>query len=256
MIVDAVLTPAELPALATRDLSHTTCVVIDVLRATSSMLTALKNGAREIHPVTEIAEALAIKEKFPNAVLAGERHGFRIQKNLTGSVDFDLGNSPRDFTATAVAGRSIIWTTTNGTRALRACAHAQSILLGAIVNLRAVTDLIDRSQPSRLTLVCAGTVEEPAFEDILTAGAMIDSLMRRRPHLECSDSAQVAWRTFCQTGVDRRALIESSSNARRLLAKPDFAPDVPLCLEPDSVPINAQMNHDGVIQLIQTPATS
>src|SRR4030095_1518953 len=112
MIVDAVLTPAELPALSSRELQHTTCAVIDVLRATSSMLTALTNGAVEMVPVSEIAEALAMKEKLPDALLAGERHGVRIQRSLTGSVDFDLGNSPRDFAAGNVAGRSIIWTTT------------------------------------------------------------------------------------------------------------------------------------------------
>jgi 2-phosphosulfolactate phosphatase len=247
MIIDAILTPAELPALMKRDLRSTTCVVIDVLRATSSMLTALQNGAREIHPVAEIDEALALKTRLPSALLAGERRGVRIQKDLTGSLDFDLGNSPRDFTASAVADRSIIWTTTNGTRALRACAHAERILLGALLNLRALAELLERMEPPHLTLVCAGTIEEPAFEDIFTAGALIDALMRRHVRVECKDSAQVVWRTFCHTGDDQRSLIESSLNARRLLQKPDLAPDVPICLEANSVPLIAAMNRDGVI---------
>src|SRR5215203_5020237 len=97
MTVEAILTPAEFPALAARDLSQTTCVVFDVLRATSSMLTAMNNGAAEIIPVIEIAEALAVKKQRPEVRLAGERNGKLIRKDLTGSIDFDFGNSPRDF---------------------------------------------------------------------------------------------------------------------------------------------------------------
>src|SRR5215212_2892571 len=105
MTVETILTPAEFPALAVRDLSATTCVVFDVLRATSSMLTALNNGAEEIIPVVEIAEALAVKQGRPEVLLAGERHGLRITRELTGSVDFDFGNSPRDFTPDKVRGQ-------------------------------------------------------------------------------------------------------------------------------------------------------
>jgi len=248
MIVEAVLTPAELPALSRRDLSQVTCVVIDVLRATSSMLTALRNGAHEIHPVAEIAEALAIRERIPDALLAGERNGARILRNLTGSIDFDLGNSPRDFTASAVEGRPVIWTTTNGTRALRASAHAQHVFLGALINLRVTADLLEQVQPIHLIFVCAGTREEPAFEDIFTAGALIDLLMRRDTRLECKDSAHVALQTFRQSGDARAALIAGSLNARALLARPDLAPDVPICLEANTVPLTAEMDHAGVIR--------
>src|SRR6185503_9164499 len=122
MQIEVALSPAEFPALATRDLSATTCVVFDVLRATSSMLVALNNGAEAIVPVSEIFEALAIRQKQPSVLLAGERNGLRIGKELTGSVDFDFGNSPRDFSAEKILGKTIAWTTTNGTRALRACA--------------------------------------------------------------------------------------------------------------------------------------
>jgi len=117
-------TPAEFEALSKRDLSKSTCVVFDVLRATSSMVTALANGAEAIIPVSEISEALEIKRKDPQVLLAGERDGLRIEANLTGSISFDLGNSPREFTKEKVTGKKIVITTTNGTRALRACAHA------------------------------------------------------------------------------------------------------------------------------------
>src|SRR5688500_17511725 len=163
MNIDAVLTPAEFPALTQRDLSRTTCVVFDVLRATSSMLTALNNGAEAIIPVSEIPEALTIKAKQPDTLLAGERHGLRIRKELTGSIDFDFGNSPRDFTPEKIRGKTIAWTTTNGTRALRSSAHAEMILVGGLVNLRSLTELLDTLRPKQLLLVCAGTFETGAF---------------------------------------------------------------------------------------------
>jgi 2-phosphosulfolactate phosphatase len=209
------------------------------------MITALANGAREILPAAEIAEALAMKQRFPDFLLAGERHGLRIQKNLTGSMDFDLGNSPREFTAANVAGRSIIWTTTNGTRALRACASAEIVVLASLINLDTVVDHLQQTLPPRLIFVCAGTIEAAAFEDIFTAGALISALRSRGLDIECSDAAQVAWRSFRDTGNDRNALIQSSSNARKLLANPDLIADVAICLSPNTVRLNALMNRDG-----------
>lgn len=248
MTVEAILTPAEFPALAARDLSQSTCVVFDVLRATSSMLTALDNGAQEIIPVAEIAEALAIKQRRPEVLLAGERNGLRIRRALTGSIDFDFGNSPRDFTPEKVGGKSIAWTTTNGTRALRACAHAEMVLLGALVNLRSVADILDQLRPRQLLLVCAGTFEDAAFEDVFAAGALIDSLPQLIKPGALSDAAQLAWRSYRDVGGNSNALIESSLNARRLLANPDLASDVPLCLAHDSVPLNASLLTNGSVR--------
>src|SRR5258705_49295 len=97
MKIETILTPAELPALAQRDLRQTACVVFDVLRATSTFVTALHHGARAIIPVSEIAEALEIKkaesrkQKAETILLGGERNGVRIS---AGGIDFDLGNSP------------------------------------------------------------------------------------------------------------------------------------------------------------------
>lgn len=248
MTVETILTPAEFPSLGARDLSQTTCVVFDVLRATSSMLTALNNGAEEILPVSEIAEALAIKQQRPDVLLAGERNGLRIRKELTGSIDFDFGNSPRDFTSEKVNGKAIAWTTTNGTRALRACAHAEMILLGALVNLHSVADILGQLRPRQLLLVCAGTFEDAAFEDLFAAGALVDSLQRLIKPGALSDSAQLVWRGYRQVGDDSNALTESSLNARRLLANPDLAPDVPLCLRLNSIELNAALMNDGSVR--------
>src|SRR4051812_40488220 len=163
--LEALFSPAEYSALHPRDLSRTTCVVFDVLRATTTMLTALANGALEIIPVSEIPEALALREKDSRLLLAGERGGVRIMAGQSGGVDFDFGNSPREFTEEKVRGRRIAITTTNGTRALRACSHAAEILVGSFLNLSALAKVIGNSAQPNILIVCAGTVDEASLED-------------------------------------------------------------------------------------------
>ena len=141
MKLDAALTPADISRLPERDLRGTTCVVFDVLRATSSMITALANGASEIFPVKTIDEARALRGQMPDALLGGERHGERIE-------GFDLGNNPFDYIP--VAGKRIISTTTNGTIALRACERAGRVLLGALLNLAALREELTRSRPAEV----------------------------------------------------------------------------------------------------------
>ena len=177
MILDAALTPADIAMLPERDLGATTCVVFDILRATSSMVTALAHGAAEIHPVKTIEEAFALRKAMPDAVLGGERHGVRIE-------GFDVGNNPFEYAA--FAGRRIISTTTNGTIALRACDRAQRVLVGALLNLAAVRDEIARTQPAQLLLVCAGTFETFALEDSIAAGLLASEF----PNAELTDAAR------------------------------------------------------------------
>ena len=177
MKIDAILSPAELPALAKRDLRNATCVVFDVLRATSTFVTALHNGARAIMPVSEIAEALACRQKQPDLLLGGERDGVKIRAAQTGGMDFDLGNSPREYTPEKVRGKTIVSTTTNGTRALRACAGAPTVLAASFLNLTATAQFIRRLQPAEVLLVCAGTRENIATEDVLAAGALAEMLI-------------------------------------------------------------------------------
>src|SRR2546430_15928906 len=160
--VEVLFTPADFATLEGRDLSETVCVVFDVLRATSSMVTALANGASAIIPVAEISDALKLRREEPRMLLAGERDGVRILNHLTGSIAFDLGNSPREFTGQKIAGRPIAMTTTNGTRALRACILAWTTFNSSFLILRATTDLLLREPPSQLILVCSGTFEQAA----------------------------------------------------------------------------------------------
>jgi 2-phosphosulfolactate phosphatase len=231
--LEVLFTPAEFSALKQRDLSGTVCVVFDVLRATTSMVTALAGGATRIFPVGEITEALELKRRHPGALLAGERDGLRIRGAQAGGIDFDLGNSPREFTRQRVAGREIIMTTTNGTRALQACSGAKRIVTGAVVNLAAAGKWIDRERPARLLVICAGTFEEAAYEDTWAAGALCDLTWNLFEGGAVADSAHIAREVYLGAQREPPAALQHSRNARRLLANSDLRADVAFCWQRD-----------------------
>jgi len=246
MNIDAILTPAELPALARRDLRETACVVFDILRATSTFVTALHHGAKAVIPVSEIPEALAFKKKQPDALLGGERDGVRIRAGQTGGVDFDFGNSPREYTADKVAGKTIVSTTTNGTRAFRACTGARTVLAGSFLNLEATAAFLRQHSP--VLLVCAGTHESAALEDVLAAGALCELLSDDVNAL--SDAAQAAFHAFIAIRDDLALAVAHSRNARRVAAIPELQADVAYCLQRNIYPFVAAMDKDGRIQKI------
>ncbi len=249
--LEVLFTPADFSALASRDLSATHCVVYDVLRATTSMLTALANGANSILPVRDIPEAMKLHSKMPGALLAGERDGVRILAAQTGSVDFDHGNSPREFTIGVVANRDIIMTTTNGTRALQACAGAKQILAAAWLNLQATAVRLERDRAKHLIVVCAGTYEEAAYEDTLAAGALCDLVWDKFDANEISDSAQIARQIYLDTKNDAHAgLARHSKNARRLLSMPALRDDVAFCFQRDHLGCVAAMRN-GAVRIIE-----
>jgi len=245
--IEVLFTPAEFTALKDRDLRETICVVFDVLRATSTMVTALGNGAAGLVPVEQISEAIAYRARHPQVLLAGERQGVRIQAD---GVTFDLGNSPREFTPDAVGGRQIVMTTTNGTRALRACAHARRVLTASFLNLSATASALASCPPAPLLLVCSGTHEEAAYEDAVAAGALCDLLDRQAPDLTAADSALIARRLWQVERADPLHAISQSRNARRLLSLPELRDDVVYCLQPDRFPLVAELDANGVVRRV------
>ena len=247
MRLQTTFTPADFEALAQTDLSGTTCVVLDILRATSSMITALANGAEQILPVASIKEALAANAEHPEALLCGERDGLRITAAQTGGTEFDLGNSPREYTANLVAGKTLISTTTNGTRALRACSGAREIWVGSFLNLQATIDQLRLVKPERLVLVCSGTFEEAAMEDTLAAGAIADALWDLFDDIE--DSAQLARALHQSHGAKLAQSIRLAKNARHLLELPDLAGDVEFCIQRDIYSFTAMLKPDGVVEV-------
>jgi 2-phosphosulfolactate phosphatase len=247
--LEVLFTPAEFATLPQRDLTGTVCVVFDVLRATSTIVTALANGAAAVIPVAEIPEALALKHARPELLLGGEREGVRIRADLTGGVEFDLGNSPREFTRERVQGRTIVLTTTNGSRALRACAAAREVLASSFLNLRATAEHLQARPPANLLLVCSGTFDQAAFEDVLGAGALADLLWDRFARDAATDSARMAREIYLQHRDNLMRAMEHSRNGRRLLGNADLRDDVAWCLQRDAFPLVAKLERDAIIRL-------
>ena len=251
--VEVLFSTAEYSSLGQRDLSTTTCVVFDILRATSTMLTAFSNGAAEIAPVSEIEEALALRTQDPKLLLAGERGGHRIRAAQTDSVDFDFGNSPREFTRGKVEGRRIAITTTNGTRALRACAHAAEAQIGAFLNLSAAAAFVRASAHANVLLICAGTAEDASLEDTLAAGALVSLLASGSKEVEgaeeikLTDSAEIALATYQHHASNLVGAFGKARNGRKLLSIPELVDDVAYCLQRDILNFTATLS-GGVIR--------
>ena len=153
------------------DLAGGTAVVIDVLRASTTIAYALAAGAKEIVPCLEVADALKLAEHCSKdeIVLGGEREGVAIE-------GFQLGNSPEEYTPYRVGGKQIIFTTTNGTRAMLQARAAAEVLIASFVNASAVVRrLFDRE---RVHIVCAGTDGNISQDDVLVAGLLVERLQR------------------------------------------------------------------------------
>jgi len=168
----AVLNVYALPTLVKpQELAGGTAVVIDVLRTSTTIVHALEAGAREVIPCLEVADARAVAAQHTDqdVLLGGERGGLPID-------DFDLGNSPGEYVPHRVGGKTIVFTSTNGTRALDHAAGADRVLIGAFVNATAVYhELLGREQ---IHLLCAGTRGQISQDDVLFAGLLVERLQR------------------------------------------------------------------------------
>jgi 2-phosphosulfolactate phosphatase len=244
--LEVLFAPAEFAALTERHLPRTTCVVFDVFRATSTIVTALAHGAESVIPVAEILEALAWRKKRPDVLLAGEREGLRIRADLTGGIDFDLGNSPSEFTGAHVKDRTIVLSTTNGSRALRACANAKAVLASSFLNLQATADYLNANFCDEVLLVCSGTHDEAAYEDALGAGALVELLWNRFSGGTVTDSARIALQIYQQNSRDLLRAAEHCRNGRRLLSMPELRDDVAWCLKRDEFPLVAKMEGEVI----------
>ena len=156
--------------VAPAELAGGVVVVIDVLRATTVIVHALAHGARAVVAAASIEEARLAASRWPalERLLGGERHGVTI-------TGFDLDNSPFSYSPEVVAGQTIVFTTTNGTRALRWAEHAAEIRIAAFANLTAVVESL-REETRPVHLLCAGTDNRITGEDLLVAGALAEGL--------------------------------------------------------------------------------
>lgn len=187
-------------------------VVLDVLRATTTIVAAIANGAKAVVPAASSEEAvrMAANLERDGFLLAGERRSVRIE-------GFALGNSPAEMTPEAVAGRTIFLTTTNGTPALLAAHGGDPVLVGAAVNFSALAARARAIFLARgdLAIVCAGRERQFALEDAYAAGRLIKAVKRSRRRVSLNDAALVAL-LIADQYPDWRSALTASAAARQL----------------------------------------
>ena len=207
-------------------LAGATALVIDVLRASTTIVTAIGNGAACVLPVETVEEARARKLALgPDAILAGERHSDPPE-------GFDLGNSPLEFTPARVRGRAIVLTTSNGTRALTAAQGAAAVGVAALVNVGAAAAWAQR-RGTDVVLVCSGELGGPSLEDETCAGLLVARLTADTPGATVTPAAEAAHALGLRYGKDLGRLGRDAPHARGLEAK-GRAADVAFCLTLDS----------------------
>jgi 2-phosphosulfolactate phosphatase len=220
--VDVAFTPGLLAPAA---LAGATALVIDVLRASTSIVTALANGCLGVVPVGDPAEARERAAATPGALMAGERRG----EPLAG---FDLGNSPLEFTRARVGGRLVFLTTSNGTGALLAVRAAAAVGVTAFVNLSAAADWAAAGRRD-VVVACAGERGARSLEDEVCAGLLVERVLAAAPAAIAGPAAEEAARQARSYGADLGRLARDSSWARHLVAR-GRAGDVAACLTLDA----------------------
>jgi 2-phosphosulfolactate phosphatase len=221
--------PAQWRTLDEARRRDSVCVVIDVIRATTTIAAALAAGATGIRPVASVAEAELLKAADPARLLAGERHG-------VAPPGFDLGNSPRAALPPLVSGREIILTTTNGTQALAACADARAVVTCAFVNLSATAEKLRALGPPWIIL-CAGFEGNFGLDDAIVAGALTEAVGEENP-----------FRSLYRSVRHDLAATLLGSQAGQELRKIGLRDDIPFCATVDALTVVPLLGPDGVLR--------
>jgi len=188
------------------DIKDSIVVIIDVFRATSTIAAAVHNGAAEIIPVDSVAKCIELGAQIPNSLTAGERDG-KVAEGL------QHGNSPLEYPRTFIENKTLVLTTTNGTRLLHMCSDANEIITGSFLNLGAVCDYLV-SQKKNVLLACASWKDRYNLEDSLFAGAVYDAIGK---HFEMNcDSTRAATHLYKAAKNDLYGFIQDSSHFLRL----------------------------------------
>lgn len=221
-------------------LQDTTVIVVDVLRATTSIISALNGGALKVVPSIDAGYAVELASRLgmSECVLGGERGGVKIP-------GFELGNSPKDYLSRVVRGKTVIVSTTNGTGALHSVKSADSVLLGAMINRTAVAKAA-ACNGNDILIVCAGTEGQPSADDLCAAGAVIDAVRAFADirEGELTDMAMICESLYHSWREGRFDLSRTFHFAR--LCAMGFEEDVAFCFTPDTTD-TVPTYKDGVI---------
>jgi len=219
--------------LTPQDVQGRVVAMIDVLRASSTIAVALANGARAIIPLESSEDVVTRSKQFERAgvLLAGERRMLRMD-------GFDLGNSPVEHSRAAVEGKTVLLTTTNGTRALLAVQGARDVVVASYVNLTAVCAILRAALrgSSDVTIVCAGQDRQFALEDAACAGRYVYQISKRLPSVASNDAALAASLIDRKYGDNLMRLFQTAAHGRALAAA-GFEEDLTACAAVDSYPV-------------------
>jgi 2-phosphosulfolactate phosphatase len=233
--IDACFSPALYSVYADTD---SIVVVIDVLRATSAICTALHNGAARIIPVATVEEAKALQNQ---GFLAGaERDAIKVE-------GFDFGNSPFDYMDPSLAGKTIALTTTNGTQAIEAARNAKMVVVGAFTNITALCNWL-HEQNSNVLLLCSGWKNRFNLEDSLFAGAVTAELIKRRPDYRLGDGCLALNYLYQMAEKDPMKFLARASHKERL-ARLNLKDDIRYCLQPDLTTVIPVLQGDSLVVL-------
>lgn len=216
-------------------------VVIDVLRATTTIATALKVGAEAVETFSSLADLTAKSEAWPESLRlrAGERGGAKV-------AECDLGNSPLDCTPELMKGKRLFLSTTNGTRALQRVAGAPCVLTAALINRRAVVNFLSTHQPATVWLLGSGWEGGYSLEDTVCAGAIATLLGELSSYQTGNDEVIAACALFQQWQDDLLGLLRQASHGQRLLALNGEA-DIRYCASLDILDLVPQQTAPSVL---------
>jgi 2-phosphosulfolactate phosphatase len=242
MGIEIVLLPEE---LQNRDISNSLVVIIDVLRASSTIVTALAENAVRVIPVFSPAEARkrAATLCLENVLLCGERGGQKLS-------DFDLGNSPREYISSQVKDKVVLLSTTNGVRAINMTNKAKQIIIGCFLNILAVVQYCQYSS-NNVLLVCAGDRGNISLEDTVCAG-MIKYLIggndcnQSSNYLSSNDDAQIALLLYQQFKDNLREMLQTSIWGQQLIAM-GFKRDLIFCAQTNVYNVIPVLKEDNLI---------
>lgn len=249
MRIDVLWTPAELEGVPIQD---RTVVLIDVIRSSTTVATAIRNGARAVVPAASTEEAMRIANSIgrDQVLLAGERQGVRIE-------GFDLGNSPAEFTPDVVGDRTLVMATTNGMRVLLAVAAARMVFVAAFVNLSAVARRIVAVENP--LIVCAGREGMVSVDDALCAGHLVEAWLNKRKkkseESELGDGA-IAARSLARDNGPVTAQFLLNTAAGRALERIGLEVDIEPCSKVDTIRDVPVLQDRQIIRLETTRSRS
>ena len=230
MRLDVFFTPSHVKSV---DTVGRLVAIVDVLRASTSVATALGNGARTVIPVEGADEVIMRAREFERSEirLAGEQKMLPI-------TGFDLGNSPQDFTREAVEGKTILITTTNGTRALLGVQGARDIVIASYVNFTAVLTLmkVAASSNTDIAIICAGEEGSFTLEDAACAGRYVRAIPKRSDSVSVNDAAAASVLIEKKYG-DNIAKVFKESSHGQALQEAGFGADLAAAAEVDAYPV-------------------